>query len=289
MINPDFINQPYIAELLRTPSNNIKRAMSAIEGIVYDLQPTETIEDADGSVVEIRHGFIASINPYHRTTRNIGLTSGKSTQIPRTKPIRRREHYLYDILLLRKNEHVVIAVPFHSLASKVFREIDDLLGGTSTLYEKLNITNMVIQLGARGKILARSPRLEASEIVVTRCHLAYSDPQDRKRDLEQIRLTGSNLGQTDIYAQLIQPVLRPKGSSFVVIPILLGFALTRGGVRKSSAITDRHGNFKVTVGPGLRQLIRIFQLFQEVEGIRDVVSTTSNVPILQSRVIENVE
>lgn len=289
MIRTDFFNQPYIAELLRTQVGSAERAPSAIEEVIHGKWDSDILVDPNGSETTIYHGFIASPYAYHRATRNISSAGGAAIQIPRIKTIRRRDHYLYDILLLRKDEHLVVAVPFHALASRAFVDIDNALAGTRTLYEKLNITNMVIRLGASGRMPVRSEDEDSTEIVVTRCHLAYSDPGERRRDLEQVRLTGSNLGASEIYAQLINPVLKPKQSPLVVTPILLGFALIRGGVRKSGAITDRHGNFKVSVGPGLRQVIRIFQLFNEVQRIRDVVSTTPNVPILQSKIIEGTE
>src|SRR5205085_581292 len=127
------------------------------------------------------------------------------------------------------------------------------------------------------------------EIFVTRCHLAYSDPVERRRDIEQVRLTGSDIGASKIYSSLIGPVLDRTASQTIVTPILLGFASARDGVKKSSATTDRHGNFKVTVGPGLRQVTRLFKLLDILESLTGVASTSGNVPILQSATIKDVE
>src|SRR5207247_10424251 len=127
------------------------------------------------------------------------------------------------------------------------------------------------QLGAEGRIARLTESQSEVAIVVTRCHLAYSDPIERRHDLDQVRLTGANLGATEIYPQLVRPVLhpRPPGSGLTVTPILLGFALTTDNVKKTGAITDRHGNFKVSVGPGLRQVTRLFQLLDEIEAMED--------------------
>jgi hypothetical protein len=289
MIETDFVNQPYIAELLKMDSNNAQRTPSVLRRLPAEGWSTDSLDESSGLSTVIHHGFIASAFPYHRSVRNKTSSTGKQITIPRTKTIRGRDHFLYDLLLVRRGEHVVVAVPFHALAARVFLQIDSALAGTGTLYEKLNINNMVIRLGEKGRMPTTDPIQGASEIVVTRCHLAYSDSLERTRDLEQVRLTGSNLGASEIYSHLIAPVLKPKTSRLEVTPILLGFALVRGGVRKAGAITDRHGNFKFSVGPGLRQVTRVFQLLEEVERIRGVVFTTANVPILQSRVIEGDE
>lgn len=284
MLRTDFSNQPYIAEVLQTSSVGADRAPTAIEQLI-DGRWNESRLDTDAGEITIYHGLVVSPTPFHRTRRTILDEKGKEIEIPRTKLIRKRDHYLYDLLVLRRRNHLILAVPFHGLANNIFLKVDKLLAGTRTLYETLNITNMVIRLGAKGRT---GPNAE-TEIVVTRCHLNYSDPAERRRDLDQVRLTGSNLGASDIYSELIKPVLRPKELPQIVTPVLLGFALIQDGVRKSSATTDRHGNFKVTVGPGLRLVTRLFQLLDEIEGMHNVVSTTSNVPILQSGAIEGAD
>lgn len=301
MLRTDFSNQPYIAEILKAPLSAAEKAPAIIQKLVHGRSSTEkpvagkwadteTVTESDGAEILLYHGFVASTFAYHRTNRSVAYDGGRMVPIPRTATIRRQEQYLYDVLLVRRNEHIVIAVPFHGLATRVFLDIDKALAGTGTEYEKLNITNMVIRLGSGGRLPVKGKKNDGeAEIVVTRCHLAYSDPSERRRDLEQVRLTGYNLGASNIYSDLVTPVLSSKRPGLIVIPILLGFALVRGGVRKSSATTDRHGNFKVTVGPGLRQVTRLFQLLDEIQRLQNVVSTTPNVPILQSAVIETAE
>ena len=72
------------------------------------------------------------------------------------------------------------------------------------------------------------------------------------------------------------------------MPVLLGFSLLSDGVRKTSAITDRHGNFKVWIGPGATRIERLFSLLDAVESINGILSTTPNLPILQSKSISEV-
>lgn len=289
MLVPDFCNKPYIAEVLQTATvAGAERAPVAIERLIEGRWHEERFLDGEDEIM-IHHGHVASTIPFHRATRNRTNANGVEEQIPKTKFIRGKEHYLYDLLLLRRGRHIVVAVPFHLLATSLFLKIDKVLAGTRTLYETLNITNMVIRLGMSGRISIPRENGSGTELLVTRCHLAYSDPVERRRDIEQVRLTGSNIGASEIYGELVEPVLRQTGSRSIVTPILLGFALVRDGVRKSSTMTDRHGNFKVTVGPGLRQVTRLFQLLDEIERLQNVTSTTSNVPILQSGSIEDVE
>ena len=99
-------------------------------------------------------------------------------------------------------------------------------------------------------------------------------------------MTGENLGESEIYRHLINPVIRKANSSFSVTPVVLGSALFQDGVKKTSAITDKHGNFKVWISPGIRQLKRIYLLINALETIENVISTTSNIPILQSKSIQ---
>jgi hypothetical protein len=276
MIRPDFSNQPYVAEVLRSPAGDA--VVRGIERLIVGKWERETAGD-----VAVHHGLTASTVPYHRVTRNI-KSEGVDVSLPRTKSVRNRVQYLYDLLLVRRDRHIVVAVPFHGLATDVFVRIDRELAGTRTLYETLDITKLVIRLGSQGHA-----RLPESELVVTRCHLAFEDSAERRRDIDQVRLSGANLGASPIYTELIRPVLEPSAAQRVT-PILLGCALYSGGVRRSGATTDRHGNFKVTVGPGLRQLTRLFQLIDVIEGMsNDVASTTSNIPILQSQSIAGAD
>lgn len=287
MIRPDFADQPYIAEVLRTSANG-SGAVSELGRLVEGKWNEEVILDPAENEIAVRHGFVASDKPYHRVTRTITNANGDAIQIPRQKMVRRREYYLYDFLVVQRGRHVVVAVPFHGLAMRLFLEVDKILAGTRTMYEKLDITNMVIHLGSAGR-LALAEGQSGEDIILTRCHLAYSDAAERRRDIDQVRLTGSNLGASEIYAGLVRPVLKPARTGLTVTPVLLGFALFSGGVRKASATTDRHGNFKISVGPGLRQVTRLFQLLDGIERMEDVASTTSNVPILLSSSIEGAE
>lgn len=279
MLSPDFVNQAYFAEVLKGQSELLERLPTELSSLVATAWKEETVEIGEGDSVRVYHAFVPSSIPFHRALRERNLDSGEVLTLPRTKSIRRRDHYLYDILLLRRKRHLVVAVPFHGLAKKVFPDIDTALAGRRALYETLNITRLVVQLAAN------SDASHERRMVVTRCHLAYSDQANRKRDLEQVRVSGANLGDSDIYTSLIGPVLDPAHSTLAVTPVLLGFSLLVSGVRKSGAVSDRHGNFKVSLGNGLRQIARLFHLLDEVELMQGVTSTTSNIPILLSTAI----
>lgn len=288
MIMPDFLNQPYIAEVLRT-SAAATDLLSAIGSITSGDWSQETTSGLDDREVVINHSFILSPRAFHRSTRRFTTPDGETITVPRVKSIRRHDHYYYDIFVVRCDRHVIVAMPFHGLAKEVFPQIDRSFAGKRVMYERLDITNMVIQLGASGKRSVPSAEDGDSAIVVTRCHLSYEDSAERQRDIEQVRLTGSNLGATEIYANLISPVLNFKRSRLRVSPALLGFALFSGGVRKSGATTDKHGNFKISISPGLRQLIRMFDLLSEIEAMENVASVTGNIPILYSGSMEPEE
>jgi hypothetical protein len=181
-------------------------------------------------------------------------------------------------------------VPFHDLAEEFFVRVHDSLAGKGARYEKLNITALVMELGSSGAKQWKDVDPQAVlTLSVTRCHLAYADQQNRTSHLQQIRMNGTNLGLTGEYRALVAPVLDGKRSALVVTPTVLGFALLADGVRKSSATTDLHGNFKLWVAPGLRRLVRLFTLLQVLEAMNEVTSTTGNLPILQSRTIREAE
>lgn len=288
MLATDFFNQPYFAEVLKTPPAATEDAANLIERLIRGKWNRESLVDNDEEIT-ILHGHVASPVQFHRSLRLRTHADGAEIQIPRTEFIRNKEHFLYDLLVVRRRQHVLVAVPFHALATSFFLTIDKALAGSRSLYETVNITKMVINLGLSGRTVRESKDGIKTQLLVTRCHLAFSDPATRRRDLQQVRLTGSDVGASHVYSQLVESVISPEEAPLVVTPILLGFALEKDGVRKSSATTDRHGNFKVTVGPGLRQVVRLFALLDEIEKLHDVVSTTSNVPILQSTSIKEAD
>ena len=233
---------------------------------------------------------MASFREYHRFPRTITAEDGEKITIPRQAVIRGKSSQLYDVLIAQCQNHIVVAVPFHQLAEEFFVKVDRALAGTSALYERLDITSMVIRLGSAGSANVVIPATkEAIALSVTRCHLAYTEREGGNANLKQVQMTGGNLGASPEYQGLIGPVLQPRNSVATVTPIVLGFALATNGVKKSSATTDRHGNFKIWVAPGIRRLTRIFGLLEAIETMRDVTTTTSNVPILQSKTIRDAE
>lgn len=281
MLRTDFENHKYTAEVLRTSKPNVTPAKRLEPLLAGTWQAVELPQDS-GPPIVLHHGFVGSNDPHHRAPRKRINDRGKEQQIPRREKVGNSTYYLYDVLLTQRGNHIVVAVPFVSLAASVFVSIDKRLAGTGTLYEKLDITKIIVHLAAA----RRTDQTPDRDIAITQCQLAYEDPESRRRQLDHVRLTGDDLGATDIYQQLITPVLDPSTSEFDVTPVMLGFASRVGGVRKSSATTDRYGNFRVHVGPGLRQILRIFDLLDDIEAIRGVVSATANVPILQARIGE---
>jgi hypothetical protein len=289
MLNPDFSDRTYTVEVLRTKTDGTL-AFNSIIKLIIDPRTINEVAELTGSTVLICHGWLGSEIAYHRLTRPVTLADGTSHLIPRQKRVRGMELNLYDVLVAQCGQHIVVAVPFHDLAEEFFPRVDNRLGGTGTLYEKLDITAMVVRLGASGlaKLQNRSDG-KITALSVTRCHLSYVDQQGQKANIQQIRLIGGNLGASNEYKSLIAPVLNPRASALTVTPVVIGFALLADGVRKSSATTDRHGNFKLWIAPGLRRLIRLFELLASLEDLKDVMGTTTNIPIRQSKTIKDVE
>lgn len=304
MLNPDFSDRTYTAEVIR-----LKSASTDALQIISDLThgPRKTLSEKDLGVPDLKvvHAFVPSKREYHRVEKTIIADDGKRITIPRRIGSARVQSFLYDVLIAQLGRHLVVAVPFHELAEKFFVRVDDALAGTGLRYERLDITALVIELGSGGiVVLPKQAQGELRALSVTRCHLNYSDRERRNRDLQQIRMTGANLGATKEYQGLIAPVLEDnqgknkdkrednesdEEDKFLVTPVVLGFALSAGGVRKSSAITDRHGNFKLWISPGIRRFIRVFGLIRALEDVKNVTSTTTNVPILQSGLIREAE
>jgi len=289
MRNPDFSDKTYTVEVLKTkadgngPFHTLAKLIASPE---MDRESTEI----NPSPINLCHGFMLSERGYHRLTRVITLADQTQRTIPTTKSVKGREMYLYDVLVAQCRHHIVVAVPFHEMAEDFFPRIDDALGGSGTRYEKLDITQMVIRLGASGIAnILTSSNGNTIGLSVTRCHLSYADQEKRTANIQQIRMTGGNLGASKEYRSLISPVLNPERTSLTVTPVILGFALLSDGVRKSSATTDRHGNFKLWISPGLRRLVRIFDLLATLEKMEDVTSVTSNIPIMQSKSIREAE
>jgi hypothetical protein len=290
MLMPDLCSRTYTAEVLRT-KGNAELVADIIGRLTTDHRPQEQVNGPSIDPIVITHSFIASQVRFHRPNRaEEAATEEEVGVLPRTKNIRGKQHYLYDLLLARCGLDVMVAVPYHALALIFYSQVDRALAGKRVVYEKLDIRKLVIRLGKSG--VANIPSSESHhklEIGLTRCQLAYSDPKGRSRDLQVVSLSGGHLGTTDVYQYVVEPVINPKASIFEVTPVLMGFALFADGIKKTSATTDRHGNFKLWVGPGATRVERLFSLLDGIGAIEGIISTTANVPILQSKTIEGIE
>lgn len=287
MLMPDFCNQTYTAEVLRT-QGNAELLAEAIVKLGIEPQRSQQINGPGGDPVTILHAFCPSIKGFHRSIRTIEVKDQGTVMVPRTKIIHRKQNYLYDLIVAQRGRDILVAVPFYGLASDFFVRVDTALEGRRTQYEKLNITNMILELErARESTPSKDSSPQRPQIWLTRCQLAYSDLQGRCRDLHQLSMSGGHLGASKVYQHIIGAVARPAKDR-LVMPVLLGFSLLSDGVRKTSAITDRHGNFKVWIGPGATRIERLFSLLDAVESINGILSTTPNLPILQSKSISEV-
>lgn len=289
MFIPDFSDKTYIAEVIKCRADG-EGALKRISKLAVETQVKSQDGESADSAVTVCHGFVASKDPFHRFPRTVTNEAGEKISIPRRKTVRGQEYSLYDVFVACRRRYVIVAVPFHDLAEDFFVEVDGALGGTGTSYQKLDITALVVELGASGVARLKSPHSDKEVgLSVTRCHLSYVDQEHRTANLQQLSMTGANLGESKEYRLLVDPVLNPKKTSLAVIPVVLGFALSVNGVRKSSATTDRHGNFKIWIAPGLRRLIRLFDMLDALEEMKEIAQTTNNIPILQSRTIREAE
>jgi hypothetical protein len=282
MISPDFSDRTYTAEVVRAKAGALQ-VFQAITRLTHRPTLEDHLGEPDGMTVKLCHAFLPTPRDFHRYPRTIVSSDGNEITIPRRHRLRDKDQNLYDVLIAYHGQHIVLAVPFHELAEEFFVQVHDYLSGRGTRYEKLDITKLVIKLGSSGAAkLSVQTSPGVSELSVTRCHLTYADQQSRSTNLQQIRINGTNLAKCDEYKALIAPVLRKTITPLTVTPIVLGFALLVDGVKKSSAITDLHGNFKLWVAPGLRRLIRVFALLEALESMNEVTYATTNLPILRS-------
>jgi hypothetical protein len=284
MLNPDFSERTYTVEVLETKADSVEAILSLTRGIAA----TDEIVERNG-VVKLYHAFLPSAQPYHRYTRTVERVDGESITIPRQIEVRKKTQSLYDVLIAQSKNHVLVAVPFHQMAEHFFVKVDTALSGTGIGYEKLNITRLVMTLGEKGRVEVPTNTDEKLSLSLTRCHLAYVDREGVIGSLKQIQMTGSDLGAAKEYQTLVAPVLDQSEKGPTVTPIVLGFALNLNGVKRSSATTDRHGNFKLWVAPGLKRVTRVFELLEAIRALRKVATTTVNVPILQARAIRDTE
>lgn len=283
MIDPDLQDCTYTAEVLRTHAATSEIA-ERILGSVIAPKATD-ITSTESGPIALFHGFTTASRVHHRAMRTKVDRLGERL-VPRQKAVSGRERFVYDVLVAQRGRHTVLAVPFHGLAEEFFPRVDRTLAGTRTAYERLDITKIVLALGQSARLPVAEGDDRTHEIGLTRCHLRYRNVAAREsRDIENVQITGANLGATGEYAFLIRAVLE-KAAPVRATPLVLGFSLYIDQVRKANAVTDTHGNFKVFIGPGLRQLVRLFDLLEALEGMADVVGTTTNLPILQSRGIE---
>ena len=288
MLNPDFSDRTYTAEVLKT-NGKPTDALKAILKLTQGPKTEEEVKEGE-NLVRLVHCFLPSVREYHRFPRTVTLENGSRVEIPRSTIFRGKKCSLYDIIIAQCQNYLVIAVPFHHLAEEFFVRVDSALAGTRTLYEKINITSLVMGLGASGTTEVEVASTgEKVSLSLTRCHLSYADRDRAIGHLKQVQMTGPNLGASQEYQTLVKPVLKPVVSGPTVTPIVLGFALIDKGVKKSTATTDQHGNFKIWMAPGVKRMTRIFGLLEAIRVLEDVASTTANIPILRSRTIRDAE
>jgi len=288
MNTPDFSDRTYTAEVLAINKNS-EVALKAILRQSQDPTIDFHVEESSGRKIKIHHAYISSEVRFGRSTRIVNIEGKKQVEIPRRQTYRGKEMFLYDVLIAESGKHFALAVPFHELAETFFVQVDRALVGNGVKYEKIDIRKLVKRLGIEGatEIPDKDPENIIS-LCATRCHLAYNYADGRVENLKQIQMTGANIGQSAEYKSLIASIVKPNAyPDFEVTPIVLGVALCVNGVKKSSATTDQHGNFKLWIAPGLRRLTRLFDLLKAIEKIEEVASTTSNVPILLSKTIRN--
>lgn len=291
MIFPDYRNRSYTAEVLRV-EKGMDKVFDAVSRLTVAPKDETITQDENNDGVKIFHGFTATPHdkPFHRSSQLVVGPDGKKISLPRIKQIRNKSHYLYDVIIAVRKNHLLVAVPFHGLAQKFFVKVDNAIAGVGAEYEVLDIGNLVVKLGADGQTEVLAPNSTDSFVIfLTRCHLSYYNQKKRKQDLESVKMSGRNLGVSPVYTSLITPVLEGSESDWIIKPVLLGVSVSVNGVKKSSITTDRHGNFKIHVGPGLRQVERVFNLLEILDSMNDVTSSSINVPILQSNAIREIE
>jgi hypothetical protein len=302
MIIPDFTEKTYIAEVLKT-AGDASSIVDAIARLAVGPKTEELIEENVGGQiseslqeeefagynVRLIHTFLASPKAMHRNSREVRI-KGEMVVVPRVKNIRGTDQFLYDLIIAQSRNHIVIAVPFHELAESFFVKLDRALSGKQIAYERLDITRLVLRLGATGRTDILLPQSGGKvSLQISRCHLGYEYPDRETANLHQIHISGSNLGASEEYQTLIAPVLEQHQKSVKVTPLVLGFSLIASGVKKSSAATDRHGNFKLWVAARLKRISRLFALLESISALKSVITTTPNVPILLSGTIKKTE
>jgi hypothetical protein len=282
----DFANRTYTAEVIE--ATQMERVLTAIGKLTDSPAGERRAQLTDMEDSAVAHGYVSTTLPYHRVSRQGVDTLGAEYAIPRTKMRTGLEHFLYDLVVARHKRLLLIAVPFHGLAEEFFLKVDRVLAGTRTLYHRLNITKIVIQLAASS---ATSGAEASVALGITRCQLAWSDRDGPNKGLQVVRLVGSDLRASPVYTSLIAPVLSSDSDAHnvKVKPVLLGFSFQQSGVRRASAVTDTHGNFKVWLGSDSSRLQRVLNLLEAVEHMQGIVAATPNIPILQARSIRDVE
>lgn len=273
----DFTSREYIAEVLTTRSASATMLASRALKIAESerkplLESGEEDRATEDEYVQIRAGLVAF---NHRL--------GSQERIPRKT---KQGKYLYDVIVASRGQLAIVALPYDAVARDFFPRLDRALAGTRTRYEKLNINELVIQLGSRGKLRVKVGTKTATasnaEIRVTRCSLAYEDPGTRDRVITSLGMAGQDLGRAPEYQMLVEPVVNAASSTGRrVTPSLLGVSLVVDGVRKASIETDRHGNFRFWISPSLRGIQKCFLLLEALQSMKGIVTTSSSVPILQ--------
>ena len=102
MLNPDFLDRTYTAEVIKTKLDAYD-IFKTISELILDSK-TERYSD-EFSAISLCHGFATSPRSFHRFPRIVRLPNGTELSIPRQKLIRGKSVYLYDVIVGHCKHH----------------------------------------------------------------------------------------------------------------------------------------------------------------------------------------
>ena len=143
MLMPDFVTRPIQTSSYKLKGNaeSYSRRQLSNSGLSPSARSKSTGQAISGTIL---HAFCPSIKGFHRSIRTIEVKDQGTVMVPRTKIIHRKQNYLYDLIVAQRGRDILVAVPFYGLASDFSVRVDTALEGRRTQYEKLNITNMIL-------------------------------------------------------------------------------------------------------------------------------------------------
>ncbi|RSN83367.1 hypothetical protein EA770_07170 [Acinetobacter baumannii] len=271
----DFNNRIYTVEILKSNSDH-NTFLNSIESCEF-VSKKRYFNTIQGDIELYRYDIVT----------NEKLYRSSKPDLSKKLPYFEGGLYHYDFIICRKQNLILLAVPYTQLALEFFSKLDYVFsnydsGISNYSYAKVNISELLIAAGENAEIHIKSENEIDTLYQVTECTLKYNFAENSKITKQTIKIYGDNLSHSSQYKDLISPILNKKSkiNAIDIEPLSMSFNYQTSLRRKCSCYTDRHGNFRIRIGKKIESFMYLIQAINELNRtFSSIQEQTPNLPI----------